>query len=70
MSTEEKYLMQLAFIVFQKDLLWNCRWSLNNKAMLHYFLKNKQLLFEVFTNTFIQIAPQIDFNSDETVLRR
>jgi len=41
-----------------------------NKAMLHYFFKNKEQLFEnVFMHAFSQLAPQINdiFNSDESV---
>ncbi len=41
-----------------------------NKAMLHYFFRNKEQLFQaVFMNAFRQIVPQINtiFNSDASV---
>jgi AcrR family transcriptional regulator len=39
-----------------------------NKAMLHYYYRNKQLLFEaVFKNAFSMLAPQLnDILNDET----
>ena len=41
-----------------------------NKAMLHYYYRSKQLLFEaVFTNAFSLLAPQLNtiLNDDSTI---
>lgn len=41
-----------------------------NKAMLHYYFRNKQLLFEaVFQNAFLLLAPKINtiLNDDSTI---
>lgn len=41
-----------------------------NKAMLHYYYRNKQLLFEsVFTNAFAMLAPQLNIilNDDSSI---
>ena len=44
-----------------------------NKAMLHYYFRSKQLLFEaVFKKTFMQFAPQIHgvLNSDDSLFEK
>jgi AcrR family transcriptional regulator len=75
MTTEEK-IFNAARIVFQKKGFAGTRMQEIadeagiNKAMLHYFFKNKEQLFEiVFMNAFNQLAPQINeiFNSNESV---
>lgn len=75
MTTEEK-IFQAARTVFQKKGFAAARMQEIadvagiNKAMLHYFFRNKQQLFEaVFKNAFMQIAPQLNdiFNSDQSV---
>jgi TetR/AcrR family transcriptional regulator len=75
MTTEEK-IFNAARIVFQKKGFSGTRMqeiadeANINKAMLHYFFKNKEQLFEnVFMHAFSQLAPQINdiFNSDESV---
>lgn len=75
MTTEEK-IFNAARIVFQKKGFSGTRMqeiadeANINKAMLHYFFKNKEHLFEnVFMHAFSQLAPQINdiFNSDESV---
>lgn len=75
MTTEEK-IFNAARIVFQKKGFAGTRMqeiadeANINKAMLHYFFKNKEQLFEnVFMHAFSQLAPQINniFNSDESV---
>jgi TetR/AcrR family transcriptional regulator len=75
MTTEEK-IFNAARIVFQKKGFAGTRMqeianeANINKAMLHYFFKNKEQLFEnVFMHAFSQLAPQINdiFNSEESV---
>lgn len=75
MTTEEK-IFNAARIVFQKKGFAATRMQEIadeagiNKAMLHYFFKNKEQLFEnVFMNAFSLLAPQINeiFNSNESV---
>lgn len=75
MTTEEK-IFESARLIFQHKGLAGARMQEIadgagiNKAMLHYFFKSKQLLFEaVFMNAFSQIAPQINeiFNSHDSV---
>lgn len=44
-----------------------------NKAMLHYYFRSKQLLFEaVFKNAFMQLAPQIQqvLNSEDSLFEK
>jgi AcrR family transcriptional regulator len=44
-----------------------------NKAMLHYYFRSKQLLFEaVFKKAFMQLAPQIHhiLNSDDSLFEK
>lgn len=44
-----------------------------NKAMLHYYFRSKQLLFEaVFKKAFMQLAPQIHqvLNSEDTLFNK
>lgn len=44
-----------------------------NKALLHYYFRNKQLLFEaVFKNAFLLLAPQLNtvLNSDNSIFEK
>lgn len=44
-----------------------------NKALLHYYFRNKQLLFEaVFKNAFLLLAPQLNkiINSDSSLFEK
>lgn len=75
LTTEEK-IFEAARLVFQKKGFAAARMQEIadvagiNKAMLHYFYRNKQQLFEaVFKNAFAQIVPQLNeiFNSEESV---
>lgn len=75
MTTEEKIFMA-AKAVFHKKGFAGARMQEIadeagiNKAMLHYFFKSKNQLFEaVFMNAFRQLSPQLNqiFNSDETL---
>lgn len=78
MSTEEK-IFEAAFKVFQNKGFTGARMQEIadeagiNKAMLHYFFRNKEKLFEaVFMNAFGKLAPQINeiFNSDEALFEK
>ncbi len=78
MSTEEK-IFEAAFKVFQKKGFTGARMQEIadeagiNKAMLHYFFRNKEKLFEaVFMNAFGKLAPQINqiFNSDDVLFEK
>lgn len=78
MSTEEK-IFEAAFKVFQKKGFTGARMQEIadeagiNKAMLHYFFRNKEKLFEaVFMNAFGKLAPQINeiFNSDDDLFEK
>lgn len=75
MSTEEK-IFEAAFKVFQRKGFNGARMqeiadeAEINKAMLHYFFRSKEKLFEaVFLNAFGKLAPQINqiFNSEDSV---
>lgn len=78
MTTEEK-IFEAAFKVFQKKGFTGARMqeiadeAEINKAMLHYFFRSKEKLFEaVFMNAFGKLAPQINgiFNSDEALFEK
>jgi TetR/AcrR family transcriptional regulator len=78
MTTEEK-IFNAARIVFQKKGFAGARMQEIadeagiNKAMLHYYFRSKQLLFEaVFKKTFMQFAPQIHgvLNSDDSLFEK
>ena len=78
MTTEEK-IFNAARIVFQKKGFAGARMQEIadeagiNKAMLHYYFKNKELLFQaVFMNAFSQLVPQINeiFNSRDSVFEK
>ncbi|CAM3559514.1 transcriptional regulator, TetR family [Flavobacterium saliperosum S13] len=78
MTTEEK-IFEAAFKVFQKKGFTGARMqeiadeAEINKAMLHYFFRSKERLFEaVFMNAFGKLAPQINgiFNSDEALFEK
>lgn len=77
-STEEK-ILNAAIRVFQKKGMAGSRMqeiadeANINKAMLHYYFRNKQRLFEaVFAQAFSQLAPQLNliFNSEENVFEK
>lgn len=78
MSTEEK-IFEAAFKVFQNKGFTGARMqeiadeAEINKAMLHYFFRSKEKLFEaVFMNAFGKLAPQINeiFNSEEALFEK
>lgn len=78
MTTEEK-IFDAAFKVFQNKGFTGARMQEIadeagiNKAMLHYFFRNKEKLFEaVFMNAFGKLAPQINeiFNSEEVLFEK
>lgn len=78
MSTEEK-IFEAAFKVFQNNGFTGARMqeiadeAEINKAMLHYFFRSKEKLFEaVFMNAFGKLAPQINeiFNSEEALFEK
>lgn len=75
MSTEEK-IFEAAFKVFQNKGFTGARMQEIadeadiNKAMLHYFFRSKEKLFQaVFMDAFGKLAPQINeiFNSDDVL---
>ncbi|MBU2906742.1 MULTISPECIES: TetR/AcrR family transcriptional regulator [Arenibacter] len=77
-STEEN-ILKAAISVFQKKGMAGARMqeiadeAKINKAMLHYYYKSKQKLFEaVFRQAFEKFAPHINqvFNSDKTVFEK
>lgn len=77
-STEEK-ILNAAIRVFQKKGMAGSRMqeiadeANINKAMLHYYFRNKQRLFEaVFAQAFSKLAPQLNliFNSEENVFEK
>jgi AcrR family transcriptional regulator len=77
-STQEK-ILNAAIRVFQKKGMAGSRMqeiadeANINKAMLHYYFRNKQRLFEaVFAQAFSQLAPQLNliFNSEENVFEK
>jgi TetR/AcrR family transcriptional regulator len=78
MSTEEK-IFEAAFKVFQIKGFTGARMQEIadeagiNKAMLHYFFRSKEKLFEaVFMNAFGKLAPQVNeiFNSEEPLFEK
>ena len=78
MSTEEK-IFEAAFKVFQSKGFTGARMQEIadeagiNKAMLHYFFRSKEKLFEaVFMNAFGKLAPQVNeiFNSEEPLFEK
>ena len=78
MSTEEK-IFEAAFKVFQRKGFSGARMqeiadeAEINKAMLHYFFRSKEKLFEaVFLNAFGKLAPQVNiiFNSEDSVFAK
>lgn len=78
LSTEQK-ILEAAINVFQKKGMAGTRMqeiadeAQINKAMLHYYFRSKQLLFEaVFMQAFRKLAPHINeiFNSDATVFEK
>jgi AcrR family transcriptional regulator len=78
LSTEEN-ILQAANSVFQKRGLAGARMqeiadeAQINKAMLHYYYRSKQKLFEaVFMQAFKKIIPHVNgiFNSDATVFEK
>src|SRR5690606_40702738 len=78
MSTEEK-IFEAAFKVFQSKGFTGARMQEIadeagiNKAMLHYFFRSKEKLFEaVFMKAFGKLAPQINeiFNSDDDLFEK
>ncbi len=75
-STTENNILEAAKRVFQQKGLDGARMqeiadgASINKAMLHYYYRNKQLLFEaVFTNAFMLLAPQLNkiLNDDSDI---
>tara|TARA_R110000782_G_scaffold201016_1_gene289784 strand:- start:39 stop:641 length:603 start_codon:yes stop_codon:yes gene_type:complete len=77
-STEEN-ILKAAVSVFQKKGMAGARMqeiadeAKINKAMLHYYYKSKQKLFEaVFRQAFEKFAPHINqvFNSDKSVFEK
>jgi TetR/AcrR family transcriptional regulator len=78
MSTEEK-IFEAAFKVFQSKGFTGARMQEIadeagiNKAMLHYFFRSKEKLFEaVFMNAFGKLALQVNeiFNSEEPLFEK
>lgn len=78
MSTEEK-IFEAAFKVFQSKGFTGARMQEIadeagiNKAMLHYFFRSKEKLFEaVFMTAFGKLAPQVNeiFNSEEPLFEK
>jgi AcrR family transcriptional regulator len=78
-SNTEQNILNAAISVFQKKGMAGARMqeiadeANINKAMLHYYYRNKQLLFEaVFMQAFQKFAPHINsiFNSERTVFEK
>ncbi len=78
-SSTEQNILNAAISVFQKKGMAGARMqeiadeAKINKAMLHYYYRNKQLLFEaVFMQAFQKFAPHINsiFNSERTVFEK
>lgn len=78
-SNAEQSILNAAITIFQKKGMAGARMqeiadeANINKAMLHYYFRNKQLLFEaVFMQAFQKFAPHINsiFNSDATVFEK
>ncbi len=77
-STEQK-ILEAAISIFQKKGMAGTRMqeiadeAKINKAMLHYYFRSKQRLFEaVFMQAFQQLAPHVNeiFNADATVFEK
>jgi AcrR family transcriptional regulator len=75
----EQSILNAAMNVFQKKGMAGARMqeiadeAKINKAMLHYYFRNKQQLFEaVFMRAFSSLAPQLNliFTSDDTVFEK
>jgi AcrR family transcriptional regulator len=75
----EQNILNAAILVFQRKGMAGARMqeiadeAKINKAMLHYYFRNKQLLFEaVFMKAFSQLAPQLNliFASNDTVFEK
>lgn len=75
-SNTEELILKSAIVIFHKKGLAGARMqeianeAKINKAMLHYYFRSKQLLFEaVFRKAFMQLAPQVQqiFNSEDTL---
>lgn len=78
-SGTEQNILNAAILVFQKKGMAGARMqeiadeANINKAMLHYYFRNKQKLFEaVFLQAFQKFAPQINgiFNSGDPVFEK
>lgn len=78
-SNTEEIIFKSAIAVFHKKGMAGARMQEIadeagiNKAMLHYYFRSKQLLFEaVFKNAFMQLAPQIQqvLNSEDSLFEK
>ena len=78
-SDAEQKILDAAISIFQKKGMAGARMqeiadeAKINKAMLHYYFRNKQQLFEaVFMQAFQKFAPHVNsiFNSDATVFEK
>ena len=78
-SNTEEIILKSAIAIFHKKGLAGARMqeiadeAKINKAMLHYYFRSKQLLFEaVFKNAFMQLAPQVQqiLNSDDSLFAK
>ena len=78
-SSTEQNILNAAISIFQKKGMAGARMqeianeANINKAMLHYYFRNKQQLFEaVFMQAFQKFAPQMNdiFNSEESVFEK
>ena len=78
-SSTEQNILDAAISVFQKKGMAGARMqeiadeANINKAMLHYYFRNKQQLFEaVFMQAFQKFAPQMNgiFNSEDSVFEK
>nr|AWJ66182.1 transcriptional regulator, TetR family [uncultured bacterium] len=75
----EQVILNAAITIFQKKGMAGARMqeiadeANINKAMLHYYFRNKQQLFEaVFMQAFQKLAPQVNsiFNSEDSVFEK
>jgi AcrR family transcriptional regulator len=78
-SKTEEIILKSAITIFHKKGMAGARMQEIadeagiNKAMLHYYFRSKQLLFEaVFKKAFMQLAPQIHqvLNSEDTLFEK
>jgi len=78
-SSTEQNILDAAISIFQKKGMAGARMqeiadkAKINKAMLHYYFRNKQKLFEaVFMQAFQQFAPHVNgiFNSEDSVFEK